>query len=95
MVSPDSRAYRARRQAETPLIVLFRFPEPALFRMTAIIVNAKHDPAATVIGQSTKMFCKFGFIFGIRQIHPRFIFDVGFFRPMVNKASQTIQVWGI
>jgi hypothetical protein len=30
MVSPDSRAYRARRQAETPLIVLFRFPEPAL-----------------------------------------------------------------
>jgi hypothetical protein len=31
MVSPDSRAYRARRQAETPLSVLCRFPEPALF----------------------------------------------------------------
>jgi len=30
MVSPDSRAYRARRQAETPLSVLCRFPEPAL-----------------------------------------------------------------
>jgi len=30
MVSPDSRDYRARRQAETPLSVLCRFPEPAL-----------------------------------------------------------------
>src|SRR3979411_221265 len=30
MVSPDSRAYRARRQAETPLSVLCRFPGPAL-----------------------------------------------------------------
>jgi hypothetical protein len=30
MVSPDSRANLARRQAETPLIVLCRFPEPAL-----------------------------------------------------------------
>jgi hypothetical protein len=31
IVSPDSRANLARRQAETPLIALFRFPEPALF----------------------------------------------------------------
>ena len=30
MVSPDSRAQRARCQAETPLIVLCRFPGPAL-----------------------------------------------------------------
>src|SRR5947209_12702493 len=30
MVSPDSRAHRARRQAETPLSVLCRFPQPAL-----------------------------------------------------------------
>jgi hypothetical protein len=30
MVSPDSRANLARRQAETPLIALFRFPGPAL-----------------------------------------------------------------
>src|SRR5260370_1329548 len=30
MVSPDSRAHRARRQAETPLNALCRFPEPAL-----------------------------------------------------------------
>jgi hypothetical protein len=29
-VSPDSRANLARRQAEIPLIVLCRFPEPAL-----------------------------------------------------------------
>ncbi|MBX9661565.1 MAG: hypothetical protein K2X00_23645 [Nitrospiraceae bacterium] len=30
MVSPDSRAQRARRQTETPLIVLCGFPGPAL-----------------------------------------------------------------
>jgi hypothetical protein len=30
IVSPDSRAHLARRQAETPLIALFRFPRPAL-----------------------------------------------------------------
>jgi len=30
MVSPDSQAQRARCQAETPLIVLFKFAEPAL-----------------------------------------------------------------
>src|SRR3978361_901771 len=29
MVSPDSRAYRARRQAETPLSALCRFPDPS------------------------------------------------------------------
>ncbi|MGF6312930.1 hypothetical protein ABIB82_006965, partial [Bradyrhizobium sp. i1.8.4] len=31
IVSPDSRDNLARRQAETPLIALFRFPEPALY----------------------------------------------------------------
>ena len=30
MLSPDSRAHRARRQAETPLSVPCRIPEPAL-----------------------------------------------------------------
>src|SRR4051812_49061508 len=30
MVAPDSRPQRARRQAEIPLIVLCRFPRPAL-----------------------------------------------------------------
>ena len=30
MVAPDSRAKLARRQAETPLITLSKFPEPAL-----------------------------------------------------------------
>jgi hypothetical protein len=30
IVSPESRDNLARRQAETPLIVLCRFPEPAL-----------------------------------------------------------------
>jgi hypothetical protein len=38
MVSPDSRAQRARSQAETPLIVLCRFPGPALFITLAIFV---------------------------------------------------------
>jgi hypothetical protein len=42
MVSPDSLAQRARCQAETPLIALFRFPIPTLgafvgFAATAII----------------------------------------------------------
>src|SRR5271167_1693476 len=32
IVSPDSRANLARRQAETPLIALFRFAEPPLHR---------------------------------------------------------------
>ncbi len=30
MISPDSRAQRARCQAETPLIDLFKFASPAL-----------------------------------------------------------------
>jgi hypothetical protein len=30
MVAPDSRAYRAHRQAETPLSVLCRIPAPPL-----------------------------------------------------------------
>jgi hypothetical protein len=30
MVTPDSQAQRACRQAEIPLIVLYRFPGPAL-----------------------------------------------------------------
>src|ERR1700730_9931997 len=34
MLSPDSRAQRARCQAETPLIVLSRFPRPALRAFT-------------------------------------------------------------
>src|SRR5260370_42149196 len=36
IVSPDSRANLARRQAETPLIALFRFPEPALISKTSL-----------------------------------------------------------
>jgi hypothetical protein len=31
MVSPDSQAQRARCQAETPLIDLFKFANPALW----------------------------------------------------------------
>ena len=36
IVSPDSRADLARCQAETPLIPLFRFPEPALYAHTLV-----------------------------------------------------------
>src|ERR1700758_1730655 len=36
MLSPDSRAQRARCQAETPLIVLSRFPRPALVTLWAL-----------------------------------------------------------
>jgi hypothetical protein len=34
IVSPDSRVNLARRQAETPLIPLFRFLRPALIEVT-------------------------------------------------------------
>jgi hypothetical protein len=38
IVSPDSRANLARRQAETPLIALCRFPGPALNERTGVWV---------------------------------------------------------
>ena len=41
IVSPDSRAQLARCQAETPLIVLSRFPEPALSEIVIDIVSVK------------------------------------------------------
>src|ERR1700737_4751206 len=41
IVSPDSLAQRARCQAETPLIVLFRFLRPALY-----IIQQKRLPDA-------------------------------------------------
>ena len=44
IVSPDSRANLARRQAEIPLIALFRFPEPALNALGAKLKkNGKHE----------------------------------------------------
>src|SRR3977135_1708654 len=46
IVSPDSRANLARRQAEIPLIALFRFPEPAL---SALRRGTNPRAAATVI----------------------------------------------
>jgi hypothetical protein len=39
MVSPDRSDYR-RLQAETPLIVLFKFAEPALFTLVATLSRA-------------------------------------------------------
>ena len=39
MLSPFSRAYRARHQAETPLCVLYRIPEPPLTK-PLIVENA-------------------------------------------------------
>jgi hypothetical protein len=45
IVSPDSRANLARRQAETPLIALFRFPEPALYEAKHRIYSS--DPASS------------------------------------------------
>jgi hypothetical protein len=47
MVSPDSRVNLARRQAETPLSDLFRFPGPALHTVTRGLdpIGAKIDEA--------------------------------------------------
>jgi hypothetical protein len=40
--SPDSQAKRVRRQEETPLIVLSKFPEPALIYLL-MLVRARQD----------------------------------------------------
>jgi hypothetical protein len=52
MVSPDRSDYR-RLQAETPLIVLFKFAEPALWfanpLMLAAVLLRKHKRAATIL----------------------------------------------
>jgi hypothetical protein len=39
IVSPDSRDNLARRQAETPLIALFKFAEPALYKLSPKVVK--------------------------------------------------------
>ncbi|XIA68008.1 hypothetical protein ACFIOY_19915 [Bradyrhizobium sp. TZ2] len=54
MVSPDSRAYRARRRAETPLSVLFKFASPALSstRHSVDIPRAHFRDSAQVPPQS-------------------------------------------
>jgi hypothetical protein len=45
IVSPDSRVNLARRQAETPLIPLFRFLRPALGKLRALAATtATHSP---------------------------------------------------
>src|ERR1700736_707266 len=41
IVSPDSLAQRARCQAESPLIVLFRFLRPALVGMSIAALNTR------------------------------------------------------
>ena len=43
MISPDSRAYRARRQAEIPLSVLFKFASPALIVVVALSATRAVD----------------------------------------------------
>src|SRR5260370_35850879 len=43
IVSPDSRANLARRQAETPLIALFRFPKPALTDVEDLSHSLSHS----------------------------------------------------
>ena len=48
MVSPDSRAHLARRQAEIPLIVLFKIAEPALSDRRHGLVRAPDSRVAAV-----------------------------------------------
>jgi hypothetical protein len=42
MISPDSRQPRCRCQAENPLILLSRFPEPALSDPAEEKINRNH-----------------------------------------------------
>ena len=50
IVAPDSRAHRARRQAEIPLSALCRFPGPALFAFGIQFGNHADDPMPRKIG---------------------------------------------
>ena len=66
IVSPDSRANLARRQAETPLIVLCRFPEPALSDSKELLceaVSAKSNPELANILTSDRETVLYGFGF--------------------------------
>jgi len=46
MVTPDSQAQRACCQAETPLVALCRFPEPALM-IGMVLKNTREQQTAT------------------------------------------------
>jgi rhodanese-related sulfurtransferase len=58
MLSPDSQAQRARRQAEIPLIVVYRFPGPALDTGRKIFVQCETGGRATL---ATKQLQDVGF----------------------------------
>jgi HK97 family phage prohead protease len=64
MLSPDSRAYRARRQAETPLSVLCRIPEPAL-----PAIRAAND-TRVILGIATRFLKTFVHDHKIRVLMP-------------------------
>jgi len=49
MLSPDSQAQRARCQAETPLIDLFKFASPALGKGDHTIEAVRYSPAEQTI----------------------------------------------
>src|SRR4051812_41920836 len=74
MVSPDSRAHRARRQAETPLSALCRFPEPALLlSLSPFVVLGEasyslylvHLIAYHVVAMSFGVLGATGFVLGV------------------------------
>jgi hypothetical protein len=78
MLSPDSQAQRARRQAEIPLIVVYRFPGPALL---PILVFPSFEKSLEERDQQTQI--------GIKQL----VADVfaRFIDPGVQNHSEAIE----
>ena len=62
------------------------------FGMKAIIANSKNQPPSTIIGKRAKMLGNLCFIFSACQVHPRFIFGIRLFRPMIEETSKPIEI---
>ncbi|WP_210318082.1 hypothetical protein, partial [Bradyrhizobium sp. ERR14] len=55
IVSPDSRDNLARRQAETPLTALSRFPEPALRPVVELVYDPLCQWLLSTRGQAVRL----------------------------------------
>jgi hypothetical protein len=63
IVSPDSRVNLARRQAETPLIPLFRFLRPALVKFHSVMLAPPICRRVSVPAQGWGLWAMYQFEF--------------------------------